>query len=197
MREIPKARTRALLQYICDWERLSYGEGLHRTVDQLETWLAVENRGFHCIFSEHSDTLVAYTDIWSVQDDFFRKLKAGLETEEDIPAEVFCSFDAPSSHWYVGSIITNPEIRAVNPRLAHAAFREVGRLFARFFSIRERLPLEVMGVASSSTGARILDLWRFSPVDKDVNAIDHRPRYVKQIRTPFDASIFSPKLLNT
>ncbi len=182
-----------VIRDICDWERLSYGEGLHRKPDQLEEWLSKENRGFFCVLSDHDSTLVAYTDIWFVEEAFFQRLKVGLELEEEIPADAFCSLDSPSRYCYVGSIITNPTLRIENPQLAHGGFRAICSIFTEFFSNIDLLPLEIIGVASSSTGARILNMWGFSPVEMHQDAIDRRPRYSRNILSISDSAIFSGK----
>jgi hypothetical protein len=136
-------------------------------------------------------SLVGYADIWELPSDFYSKLKNGTIDEESIAAKYILSrSDQRSSLWYIGSIITDPSLRASRPIAAALAFTSICNVLPSFFSINSHFPAKVLGVGSSQFGKKLLTKWGFSPVSSAPNAIDLRPRFEITLDAPENADAF-------
>lgn len=177
---------REIVSTICEWERLAYGEGKHRTVDSFYECVKRNRTGFFVLRQE--TRLIGYADVWELSSDFYSKLRVGTIDEESLAAEhILGRTDERSSLWYIGSIITDPEIRAARPVAGAMAFASICNVLPEFFREHSKFPAKILGVGSSTFGKKLLTRWGFSPVTSDGLAIDLRPRFEKSMKLPIDA----------
>lgn len=187
--DLSEAKERTTIATICEWERLAYGEGKHRTTDAFHDCVKKNRTGFFVINGETG--LVGYADIWQLPSDFYSKLKIGTIDEESIAAKYILSgLDQRSSLWYIGSIITDPSLRASRPMAAALAFTSICNVLPSFFRSNSQFPAKVLGVGSSQFGKKLLTRWGFAPVSSAPNAIDLRPRFEITLNVPKNADAF-------
>ena len=171
-----------ILKRISELECLTYGYGYHRESSRLEKCLEKEDRGLFCIFSENHE-LVSYIDVWSTTQDAFRNLKKGLLKEESLSPEDVCSLNQPSGFWYIGSLITDK--RAVSKEEALVCFGLVQKTIKNFLIQYEKYPSEMLGVASSVSGQRMLNIWGFK-LDESLKEFVLKSRYSKTLTSRTD-----------
>ncbi|MFM0053716.1 hypothetical protein [Caballeronia grimmiae] len=187
--EISSAVKNSFVREICEWERQEYGEGKHRTPDQLSE--CANKNPFGLFLAFRNDELLGYADIWQLDKQFYDGLRVGKILEEALSANVVQSTsDVPSSCWYIGSIIVSAKLRAQNKVGAALTFASLCNELPNFFQNNSHFPAFVLGVGSSPFGAKLLNRWKFSPVVSDDDAIDLRPRFEKNMRNPDDALSF-------
>lgn len=180
-------REREIISTICDWERLEYGEGKHRTTDAFHSCVRKNRTGFFILLAGSS--LVGYADVWELPRDFYSKLRVGTIDEESIAQQYILSrTDQRSGLWYIGSIITDPKVRQSRPIAGALAFAGICNVLPNFFCQYTDFPAKVLGVGSSPFGKKLLTRWGFSSVKCDPRAIDIRPRFEKIMRCPKDAN---------
>ena len=171
---------------ICDWERIEYGEGKHRTPDAFHRCAMKNRTGFFLLLN--ASGLVGYADVWELPTDFYSKLRGGTIDEESIAAQHILARSEPRSGlWYIGSIITDPKLRRERPTGAALAFVSICNVLPVFFQTYSEFPAKILGVGSSSFGKKLLTRWGFDPVERDLNAIDLRPRFEKTMSHSNDA----------
>lgn len=171
---------------ICDWERIEYGEGKHRTADILYECVKKNKHGFF-ILSNNSQ-LIGYADVWELEADFYDKLLTGVADEESLDkSNVLNRTEARTGLWYIGSIITDPKLRIKKSNRAAFAFVAICNAIPQFFKNHSIYPAKVLGVGSSDFGKKLLTKWGFEPIQHDENAIDLRPRFEKTMLVPEDA----------
>jgi hypothetical protein len=176
---------RKVIATICDWERLEYGEGKHRTTDAFHDCARKNRTGFFVV--RDKDKLIGYADVWELPKDFYSKLRVGTIDEESIAAPlVLARSDDRSSLWYIGSIITDPDLRANRPVAGAMTFASICNVLPSFFRLHSEFPARVLGVGSSAFGKKLLTRWGFMPVKSDPKAIDLRPRFEKLMKRPQD-----------
>lgn len=132
--------------------------------------------------------LLGYADIWELRTTFYSQLRVGTTDEESIAASHILARSEPrTSLWYIGSIITDPELRAKRPTAGAIAFARICNVLPGFFRAYSPFPAKVLGVGSSAFGKKLLTRWGFSPVESHPRAIDLRPRFEKHMNDPRDA----------
>jgi hypothetical protein len=177
------------IEEICDWERIAYGDGLHRQPSAFHACVEKNRSGFIVAVSDNK--LLGYADVWQLELGFYSRLRVGLIDEESLAASVILSSsDAPSGLWYVGSMICEAEFRKTGGLAAALLFAKLCSYLPIFFARQPKYPASVLGVGSSSFGEKLLCRWAFTPVLAANNAIDIRPRYEKTLRSASDASCF-------
>jgi hypothetical protein len=182
IRELDSKARKEVLAQVCDWERIAYGEGKHRTPAQLELWLKQNDEGFLCCFMD--GIFLAYADLWSIKQEEYKKLRAGLTLEEEIPPEALCRPSEFKPYLYVGSIITNPAFRKLHQNTTRVAFIKICAGVAELlygYKTKYNYPFELLGVGSSNTGIKLLTHCNFKKFDMAADVIDTRPRYIKSI----------------
>ena len=179
------------LKLICDWERIAYGENLHRHPAQLLEWIHVNGSGFLCCV-DNGETLLGYADLWAIEDTLYDSLKAGLTLEEEVPSSSLLDphQTLTAKNWYIGSIITDPHLRDHSPETSRNAFRAIRYGMSNYFAKLYTYPAEVLGVGSSKKGQDILTRWNFKPVDMAPHPVDTRPRYRLTLNSAEDALFF-------
>jgi hypothetical protein len=183
---LSEAVEREIISTICDWERLSYGEGKHRTTDAFHDCAKKNRTGFFILWVQN--TLLGYADVWELPVEFYSRLRVGTIDEESIAAScILGESDPRSSLWYIGSIIIDPEVRRARPVAGAIAFASICNALPTFFQAHSHFPAKILGVGSSPFGKKLLTRWGFSPVANDPNAIDLRPRFEKSMSAPTDA----------
>ena len=183
---LSEAAEREIVGTICDWERLEYGEGKHRTADAFYDCVKKNRTGFFIIRDQTK--LIGYADVWELPTDFYSALRVGNIDEESIASSfILDRSDKRSSLWYIGSIITNPELRATRPVAGAIAFASICNVLPTFFRAHSEFPAKILGVGSSPFGKKLLTRWGFLPVKSDLRAIDLRPRFEKSLNHPQDA----------
>ena len=186
-----KADLFAIVEKICNWERIEYGEGNHRIPQSLIDCIDKNDKGFLCAFDGSS--LVGYADLWQLESSFYKGLKSGLIFEESLDAEhILTISDPPSLCWYLGSVITEPALRQFHSHSIKAAL-VLARISAQLPGIfkGQQFPAKMLGVASSDAGKKLLAKWEFLPIKRHESAIDFRPRYEKNMITADDSACFS------
>lgn len=174
---------------ICDWERVEYGEGKHRLPNDLHRCAKKNRTGFFLLLE--GDKLVGYADVWELPIDFYSKLRVGIIDEESIADQYILSRSQFRTNlWYIGSIITDPQIRQKQPIVGAFAFASICNALPNFFHEYSEFPAKILGVGSSPFGKKLLTRWGFSPVNSDSNAIDLRPRFEKIVEKPDDVDVF-------
>lgn len=187
---LSKAEEFDIFSTICEWERIEYGEGKHRVPYILQA-CAQKNRSGFFVLCE-SGSLQAYADVWELSPDFYSGLSSGLIDEESLSADyILGRFQARTSLWYIGSIITNPARRAERPTASAIAFAAICNALPNFFRGHSEFPARVLGVGSSPFGKKLLSRWGFEPVVPAIGAIDLRPRFEKRMVMPSDADSLS------
>ena len=177
---------RDIIGTICEWERLEYGEGKHRTTDAFHDCARKNRTGFFIL--QNQGKLLGYADVWELPPEFYSRLRVGTIDEESIAANYILNrSDQRSSLWYIGSIITDPELRAARPVAGAMAFASICNVLPSFFRVHSEFPAKILGVGSSAFGKKLLTRWGFSPVERDPMAIDLRPRFEKVMNLPRDA----------
>lgn len=178
-----------ILEEICEWERLEYGEGKHRIPDALQQCVEKNREGFLLILRDSK--LIAYADVWELNSDFYSKLKIGEELEESLSHHhIIAPKDEKSGKWYIGSIITAPDFRREHPSAAALAFVAICNALPRFFACQKKYPATVLGVGSSAFGQRLLSRWEFESIQRSERAIDLRPRFEKGLASTHSAECF-------
>lgn len=178
-----------IVEQICDWERVAYGEGLHRRPESFFPCIEKNRSGF--IVARSGKRLLGYADLWQLSPSFYAGLKIGEIDEESLSvSSVLATNDQPSGLWYVGSMICEAEYRKSSGLAGALLFAEICNYLPKFFSMQSRYPASILGVGSSSFGEKLLTKWAFSPVMKSNSAIDHRPRYEKTLFCANDAACF-------
>lgn len=174
---------------ICEWERLEYGDGKHRVAASFIKCVRKNCTGFFVLLNK--EKLVGYADVWELPVDFYNKLRIGTIDEESIDAAyVLSRSEVRSSHWYIGSIITDPDLRASRPVAGAMAFASICNVLPHFFRAYSEFPAKILGVGSSSFGKKLLSKWGFNSVESDPYAIDLRPRFEKSLLMPTDSDAF-------
>lgn len=147
------------------------------------------SRGF--FVAQDGTDLLGYVDVWELQPNFYAQLRSGAVSEESISAHNMLSLsDHRSSLWYIGSIITNPAMRAKSPHTGALVFESLCRVVAQFFHAQSNFPLKILGVGSSPFGRKLLDKWGFNPLVVVNGAKDTRPRFEKLMIRPSEAHDF-------
>jgi hypothetical protein len=188
---IDKSLLRQYLALICDWERIEYGENKHRIPSQLNDWLHVNGEGFLCCVNNEGK-LFGYADLWAIENNLYDQLKTGFILEEAVPCSALLSSSQTGTaiNWYIGSIITDPQLRNYSPNISRDAFRAIRYAIGDFFEKLPQYPAEVLAVGSSKKGRDLLTRWDFKPVKMMINAPDSRPRYILQLSNANDALSF-------
>lgn len=183
---LTESAERRIISTICDWERIEYGEGKHRTPEELHECARKNRSGFFILTDASS--LLGYADVWELDRDFYRGLRGGAIAEESLAKQyILGRSDAQSGLWYIGSIITEPALRRDRPVRAALAFAAICNVLPYFFRNHTPFPSKVLGVGSSTFGKKLLTRWGFEPVVRDERAIDLRPRFEKSMTKPQDA----------
>ena len=180
--------TESILNQICEWERLSYGDGLHRIPSVLNDCILKSSRGFLCAFQ--GSEFVGYTDIWELHVDFYSLLRVGLKQEEELASKyILGTEDKKSGCWYIGSIITSPSIRDRKDNSSSVVFQSLSAKIAPILAT-STLPAKCLSVGSTPFGSKILRSLGFQPIKTDIAAIDLRPRFEKVLLSCSDADSF-------
>lgn len=164
---------------ICNWERLEYGEGKHRLPENLFKCIGQNDSTFFCAFDD--GRLIGYADLWQLKASFYKVMVSGIMAEEQIMNyQIVGREDPPSARWYVGSVITCPDLREVNHVRSAQVFM---KLFHELYSVllSTPYPAKVMGVGSSAFGEKLLERHGFVRVEPTAGAIDLRPRFEKSL----------------
>lgn len=187
--EISSAAKHYFISEICEWERQEYGEGKHRTPQQLSE--CADQNPFGLFLAFRDEELFGYADIWQLEKEFYEGLRIGKILEEALSASVIQSIsDVPSGCWYIGSIIVSGKLRAQNRVGAALTFASLCNELPSFFQKNSQFPAVVLGVGSSPFGAKLLNRWKFSALSPDEKAVDLRPRYEKDMQKAGDALSF-------
>lgn len=166
---------RKLAEVVCGWERAEYGIGMHRQPVHLQAMIEKNRDGMLCIFEDGD--LIAYADIWQLETGFYEELRSGRISEEEIRAKhILARGDKPSERWYVGSIITSPVIRSLNPEKGNNTFQKIYTAILGFSSAFGE-NYKIFGVASSPFGEKLLSRFHFRRTEPARDAIDMRPRF--------------------
>jgi len=184
--DLSESLERKFIATVCEWERIEYGEGKHRIPEAFYLCAKKNRTGFFMLLNGSS--LVGYADVWELPEDFYSMLRVGIIDEESIAERYILSrSDSRSGLWYIGSIITDPQIRLERPVGAALAFASICSALPGFFQNYSKFPARILGVGSSPFGKKLLERWGFAAVARDENAIDLRPRFEKVMERPRDA----------
>ena len=174
---------------ICEWERLAYGEGFHRTPDVLHACADKNNTGFFLLIE--NEELIGYIDIWQLASAYYADLRLGNIYEESLCSDfIRSSDDVPTYMWYIGSLIVSPKLRKESPAKSSLVFASLWNALPRFIKARAEFPSHLLGVGSSSFGQKLMTRCGFAPVTAAATAIDLRPRYEARIFQPSDVDKF-------
>ena len=185
-----QARVRAVAATICEWETLEYGPGKQRKTDQLVACLEKSrSAGLVCAFV--GDEIVAYSDVWSLETEFYERLKRGIEPEETLePDCIRSSFASHEPNYYVGSVIVSPRLRSAQPARSAVIFREITAGIGALLKQHAAFPARMLGVGFSPLGEKLLRHFGFTPVSRAADAVDHRPRFEKCMLAAANADCF-------
>lgn len=124
---------------------------------------------------------MGYADLW-LKAMFYKVLLAGDIAEEQFDYYQIITRNKPGSGlWYVGSVITSPELRTHNFVKSAYVFKS---LFNEIYSalVATPYPARVMGVGSSEFGKKLLHRHGFELIEPSLTAKDLRPRYEKVLQ---------------
>jgi hypothetical protein len=158
---------------------LAYGEGKHRLPTNLLNCIDRDSRNFFCAFDRN--VLVGYADLWQLRKSFYNLLRSGQMTEEQVLYyQIVGEGETPSARWYVGSMITSPELRQSNQVRSAFVFN---KMFQSLYDVllATQYPAKVMGVGSSEFGEKILMRHGFERITAAPTAVDLRPRFEKSL----------------
>lgn len=176
--ECSRVENQQYFHEICEWERIEYGLGKHRIPKQLEEWAEVMPVGITYVLDSSSKLLVGYIDIWQLKADAYTELSTGMMLEEEIPTSAIDGdFLSGSNLWYVGSIITSPQVRLKSKIASGRIFLEICKSMTLFFQSINKYPITLLGVGSSEVGRHLVTKWGFDKVQMNDARIDTRQRY--------------------
>ncbi len=174
-----------IVETVCSWEKMEYGEGNHRTSDNLYICIQKNDTGFFCAIED--GVLLGYADVWQLQTKFYDRLVLGVSAEEEIaPEHILRVENEGSSCWYIGSIITRPTLRQEREMKAALVFSKICNEISNHFS-NTLCPARILGVGSTVFGNKLLRRHGFLPVTPSPIAIDLRPRYEKTLAFESDS----------
>lgn len=168
-----------IVETVCDWERIEYGDGNHRTPDSFFICIQKNDTGFFCAIEDGQ--LLGYADVWQLHAPFYESLASGVCAEEEIaPDHILRIENEGSGCWYIGSIITRPALRQEREMKAALVFSKICDEISNHFEDTKR-PSRILGVGSTVFGNKLLRRHGFMPVTASPLAIDLRPRYEKSL----------------
>lgn len=170
---------RAIVETLCNMERIEYGEGCYRLPEVFIEMIAKNDAGLICAIEDGQ--LLGYADVWQLKSRFYNELLYGIKAEEEICTDyVLSKTDEGTGYWYVGSVITDSTFRQIHTVKAAHTFSEI---FKQVYQILNnvKVPAKIMGVGSTDFGRKLLARHGFEPVASSPQAIDFRLRYEKTL----------------
>jgi hypothetical protein len=176
-----------IIYEICEWERLEYGEGKHRTPDMLYACTKKNKAGFFVALS--NGKLLGYTDIWQLKLDFYEFLRTRTIGDESLSEQdILSDNEPPTASWYIGSIMTERDLRKQSPNSTKHIFTQLCNKLPNFFQCNSTFPARLLSLSVSPLGKKLSVKWGFSPIITTPNKNNIQIRVEKIMHAPSDAN---------
>ena len=170
---------RAIVEALCNMERIEYGEGCYRLPEVFLGMIGKNDTGLICAIEDGQ--LLGYADVWQLKPRFYNEMLYGVKSEEEICSEyVLSNEDEGTGYWYVGSVITDSTFRRIHTVKAAHTFSEIFKQVYQMLN-SVKVPAKIMGVGSTDFGRKLLARHGFELVAASPQATDFRPRYEKTL----------------